>query len=385
MRRAFAWVAIAGVTVAIASCGSKTGLLTDGVAFSSGGNGDASTALDSGTDGPVPLACTPGEFKLARAGGQIVFVLDRSGSMRFTLDGQEPGPFDSSRWRVLGNALDPMIRSLEQDIEIGAKFFPDVLEPSRFLDPEEACQVGASIDVPPAKLTAAQVRSVFASTQPNGGTPTAEGLRQASTYLSAPERRSVARFMVLATDGAPNCNGNIKDDPRTCVCTSTDPGGCTDDPATGRYNCLDDQRTVDVINDAATRLKIPTFVLGLGSDKTPAFQSALDRMAVAGQRGRASSPHFYDVNKPEELESALGSIASSISFCSYVTPSRPNDPDAIDITIDGVPIPRDPSRQNGWEWIDRDFGEIAFFGSACDALKVEAGPARTVGATVRCN
>ncbi|MBL8608255.1 MAG: VWA domain-containing protein [Myxococcales bacterium] len=384
MRRVLVSLGATALVLVAVACGSKTGLLTDGVAFQGGGSGDGGPKDGSG-DTLGPLACTPGQFTLARAGGQIVFVLDRSGSMRFTLDGNEPNPFVFSRWRLLGEALDPMIRSLESDVEIGAKFFPDVIDDPRFLDPEEACTVSSALDVLPAKLSAAQVRDVFRNTQPSGGTPTSEGLRQAATYLSAPDRRSVARFMVLATDGAPNCNGQIKDDPRTCVCTSTDPGGCTEDPTVGRYNCLDDVRTVETIRDAATRLKIPTYVLGLGSDKTPAFTGALDRMAIAGERGRPTSPHYYNVTNPEELEKSLASIASSISRCSYVTPSRPNDPDAITITINGVPIPRDPTRQNGWEWIDRDFGEIALFGSACAALTPEAGPTPAVAANVRCD
>lgn len=30
-------------------------------------------------------------------------------------------------------------------------------------------------------------------------------------------------------------------------------------------------------------------------------------------------------------------------------------------------MPRDASRTNGWDWVDQTYGQLAFFGPACEA------------------
>jgi hypothetical protein len=374
-------VAALGV-LGVLGCGSRTGLFADEFLGSSAvpGTKDGSVATDAGTDGPKPLACTPGSFALGRATAQVVFVLDRSGSMQFTLQGDTPSPLNRSRWQTLQGALAPVLTALEQNVEIGAKFFPDpVDDDDQLVDPQVACAVANNVDVAPVKSGSASILKVFDTTTPRGGTPTANAIEAASKYLSDPARRSIARYMVLATDGAPNCNG--QQDERTCVCTGAGP--CSRDPINGPYSCLDDTRTIDAIRKAQTNLGIATYVLGLGAPDRPEFTDTLERMAVAGGRSRPGSPRYYDVRTGEELGSALSEVQKDISRCAYVTPSRPNNPDAIDIVIDGRSIPRDPTRQEGWDWTDRDFGAITFFGKICTTLSTSTPPPAT--ATVRCD
>ncbi len=371
------WLPPLLVTIALASqaCGSRTGPLEDEVL--SGASRDGGLAGDGGLK---PLACTPGQFKLSRASGQLVFTIDRSGSMRLTLDGQQATPSRPSRWTVLGDALTPVLASLEANIEVGAKFFPARIDNPSAVDPITACVVDSAVDVLPAKGGSEKILDVFRSTSPGGGTPTSDALRAAATYLSAPERRSIARYIVLATDGGPNCNAGIGN-PGTCVCTTTDPTACRTS-RDGQYSCLDDVRTIATVRDIAGKQKIPTYVLGLGDPGRPEFVDTLDAMAVAGERPRAEKPFYYDIRTPDQLGSALASIQKSISRCSFVTPSRPDHPDAIAITVDGKAVVRD--RAQGWEWIDRDFGQIEFFGDICAALAT-SGEAPNVSATVTCN
>lgn len=367
--------------VGVVGCGSRTGLFSDELVGSivTPGVRDGSTVVDAGTDGPKPLACTPGSFALSRATAQVVFVLDRSGSMQFNLQGDTPTPLNPSRWQTLQSALAPVLTSLEQDVEIGAKFFPDpVDDDAQLVDPQVACAVSSNIDVSPIKSGATSILKVFDATTPRGGTPTAGAIEAASKYLSDPARRSVARYMVLATDGAPNCDG--QQDERTCVCTGAGP--CSRDPINGPYSCLDDLRTIDAIRKAQSNLGIATYVLGLGAPDRPEFTDTLERMAVAGGRSRPGSPRYYDVRTGEELGLALAAVQKDISRCAYVTPSRPNNPDDISIVIDGRVVVRDPTRQDGWDWTDRDFGAITFFGKACTALTAPTPPTAT--ATIRC-
>ena len=35
----------------------------------------------------------------------------------------------------------------------------------------------------------------------------------------------------------------------------------------------------------------------------------------------------------------------------------------------GKSIPRDPTHENGWDWVDQTYGTLAFFGPACQAAK----------------
>jgi hypothetical protein len=179
--------------------------------------------------------------------------------------------------------------------------------------------------------------------------------------------------MILATDGAPNCNEAL--DHRTCVCTAiASPCSTTE---RGRYSCLDDGRTISVIRDTFDKQKIPVYVIGIGSTERPEFLRVLDDMAVAGGRPRTSAPRHYNVQSADELSETFSDIRDEVSKCTFLTPSAPTDPNAISVEINGVVIPRDPTRQNGWDWVDQAYGELAFFGDACD--KISGGAAKASG------
>ncbi|HEY8072882.1 MAG TPA: vWA domain-containing protein [Labilithrix sp.] len=311
-------------------------------------------------DGAVP--CVPGMFDIDLATARLMFVLDRSGSMAFSLSGQNPPPPGQlSRWELLRSALAQTIVPFDNQLAMGAKFFPEVLASDALGDPAEACRSDTGVGIAPARGAAQSILDVFDTTQPNGGTPTSEALRLAAEYLSGV--RTVARTMVLATDGAPNCNGEL--DAQNCICTTTR-NDC-DRTSDGQYSCLDDSRTVATIGNIFQTQKIPVYVIGIGSTERPEFLQVLDEMAVAGGRPRAGTPKHYNVQTAGELTDALATIRDSIAKCTYLTPSAPTDPNAITIDIDGMTIPRDPTHMNGWDWVDQTYGEIAFFGAACTA------------------
>jgi hypothetical protein len=221
--------------------------------------------------------------------------------------------------------------------------------------------------------------NVFDTTDPNGGTPTSEAIRLAAQYING--TRGVARTMIVATDGAPNCNGDL--DNSRCTCTSVT-GNCATAPG-GEFNCLDDVRTITVVRDIFQTMKIPVYVIGIGSTERPEFLKVLDDMAVAGGRPRPTSPKHYNVQTSAELTSALGSISDSIAKCTYLTPSAPTDPNAINVEINGKTIARDPSHMNGWDWVDQAFGTLAFFGPACVAASSGTTTTSQVTGVVTCS
>jgi hypothetical protein len=369
--------------VAIASCGSRTGLFgVDGAiaALPDGALPDGFVPPDSGVDGKVP--CMPGRFNFELATAQLMFVVDRSGSMAFSLDGQQPRngslpPGVLSRWDTLRDALFQTITPFDNQLAMGAKFFPEV-NPGGSAPADEACRTDVGVPIAPARGNVSQIINVFDTTDPNGGTPTAEALRLAAEYITG--TRGVARTMILATDGAPNCNGDL--DQTRCTCTSVT-GNCATAPG-GEFNCLDDTRSISAITDIFQTMKIPVFVIGIGSTERPEFLKVLDDMAVAGGRPRPTTPRHYNVQSGAELQSALTSISDSIAKCTYLTPSAPTDPNAITVEINGKSIPRDPTHMNGWDWVDQAFGELAFFGPACAAASGGTTTTAAITGVVSC-
>jgi hypothetical protein len=370
-RPLLAKLAVAGclvtAVVAMGACGSRTGLFgEDGVGLLPEGGLPDGRFIDAPADGPIK--CVPGRFTFELATAQLMFVIDRSGSMAFALDGRRPDdqgnlpPGVISRWDTLRDALFQTITPFDTTLAMGAKFYPEELPDPGPAPAEEACRTDVGVGIPPARGNASSIINFFDTTSPLGGTPTSEAVRLAAQYLAG--SRTVARTIILATDGAPNCNPNLNGS--TCVCTSLT-GNCTGGNGAGAYNCLDDVNTINVVRDVFDTQKIPVYVVGIGSTERPEFLKVLDDMAVAGGRPRPTTPRHYNVQTSAELKTALQSIGDSIAKCTYLTPSSPIDPNAISVEIGGKQILRDQTHTNGWDWIDQAFGTLAFFGPACTA------------------
>ena len=98
--------------------------------------------------------------------------------------------------------------------------------------------------------------------QPSGGTPTADALAHSLAYFTTGSGRTLAgtSYVLLATDGGPNCNADITCDESTCTANIEDPmntmlcgGSCCDamlEPL-APTNCLDEARTVDQVEALA--------------------------------------------------------------------------------------------------------------------------------------
>jgi hypothetical protein len=359
------------VLAAVASCGSRTGLFGPEPILDAAIDNDvpdartdasADVRIDAPNDATIdaieePLGCIPGNFTFTLATPQLMFVLDRSGSMDFELTSNAPAPAGQpSRWTALQAALAQTITPFSDQIAMGARFYPAANADS--LAASLACiQDKPSAAITPALGNAASILDVFDTTSPVGGTPTAAALQLAAQEISS--SRAVARAIVIATDGAPNCNDALDGD--TCTCTSANPLGCSG--SNNGTNCLDDVRTIQVLSTIFNNQKIPVYVIGIGV--TSSFASTLDSMAVAGGRPRAGSPKYYAADTPDELTEAFTVVRDSVAKCSYVTPSSPQDPNAIAVEIAGQAVLRDPNHIDGWDWIDQAYGHLQLFGSAC--------------------
>lgn len=344
------------VVIALAlltGCGAKTGLTIPDVPMDAPPIPDAPDAPDT------PPICIPGEFEIVPASADVVFVIDRSGSMRLSLGGDDLAPRPEWRWTLLGDALDVAFSRFDDRIRVGAKFYPDVIDmPEPPPPPEVACRSSSGIDVPISAAGEAAILATFPATEPLGGTPTAVAVAEAAAAVR--RAGSPRRFIVLATDGGPNCNDGPEIDPDTCICTNRDPMDCRM-PDIGIYSCLDDSRTIRTISEAAGA-GTPVFVIGIEPTGRPDLVDVLDRMAVAGGRPRMvpGERSFYSVRSEAELAAALDAITGSISRCGFVSPSVPADESTFSIEIDGVPVAR-----TAWEWVDRARGELELGAEAC--------------------
>lgn len=327
-----------------------------------GGNAGA-PVQDAATDVPldVPDVCVVENEVLSRRLAEVVLVVDRSNSMNFSLDGDDdPPPGVPRRWDLMGEAFEVALTPNEDFLLVGAKMYPQQT-PSNSVD--ELCRVQPGLDINIGKNRVGPFINLFTTTQPSGGTPTAVALDIAREALANRPDDGTPRFIVLATDGAPNCNP-FAAPPNACQCTW--PGGCGD-PVVGPYLCLDEDDTLSAIDRAFREDEIPVYVIGI-SDPNPLFVDMLNRMAEAG--GRALPPpaprQYYDVQQPEDLDEALVSITNSIARCVFTVGSL-LDEDVGIIALDNAEIPFDPTRQNGWDFTGP--GEITLFGEACSGAR----------------
>ncbi len=353
--------AFAGALVALlASCGAKTGLLVP----------DAGALPDGGPDAGM---CRPIPVALERRGAQIFFAIDRSNSMQKTIDGGEPTPFDPSRWDVMGRTLSAVLTGADPTLEIGAKFYPRVFA-DRPGSPMEACSVSMGIDLAPARGNAGALLSIFTRTQPEGGTPTALALDEVRSFIEGHPDPGVPRFVILATDGGPNCNPDTGIPFTECLCTGV-PTDCTTDPTFGPYNCIDEDRTLRVVRELFTTDGAPVYVIGIDDPTRPDLADVLDRMAVAGGRPRdvAGERQFYSVRRPDDLRGALTTITDSISRCVFTVMPTPGPGADLDVRLDGALVPRDAGHVEGWDFTGGTRAEVTFFGSACEQITAVGG------------
>ena len=257
-------------------------------------------------------------------------VVDRSGSMMTPIDF-----FDWSKgtkWTVMHKTLNSLVDNYKGNIRFALTTFPS----------DNACAAG-KIDVPLQTGNEPAIKQKLAQTGPNGSTPTHTTLTKVNIYLKSVPQGKGARFVLLATDGAPNC-------------------GKTQDTDTSAETLAEVQKLV------ASGTKV--FVLGFGSIVT-GNPGHLNKLAVAGGVPNTKGANkFYAATNEKELKDALFNIAGGIipPPCTYKLNSKPPDPTKVTVTFDGKAVPRTNANKNGWNYTGGGT-EITFFGTYCQMLR----------------
>jgi len=157
------------------------------------------------------------------------------------------------------------------------------------------------IVVPIQSGGAALILEELGNTAPSGGTPTAAALTRALEYFTTGEGASLAgeKYVLLATDGGPNCNEDLTCAAATCTLNIEDKcppnTNCCDaavDPV-GPTKCLDEDASVAAVAALAAE-GIKTFVVGIPG--TEAYADTLDLLAAeSGVANPGAPPDYFAV------------------------------------------------------------------------------------------
>lgn len=340
-----------------------------------GGGGD----LLGGTagSGPPPLdaggLCGNQIHEIISDAPNVYFVIDASGSMSFPVaDGSTV-----TRYQRVRKAAIELVTTLGPLINVGAAVFP------HDADENQQCAVGAQVmvvapgDVDPNGDTTKAFK-IKTNVEPFGGTPTAATLEKLRPGLVALPGRT---FVLLVTDGGPNCNADADCGPDGCQyniegCTGDpccDPGGncCAPGQPAGPESCLDADATLAAVKTYADS-GLPLYVIGIPGSEV--YENLLAQMAITAGTSQFAKPFYYAVDDLDNLHAVLAQIAAVAISCIFEVASPPSVPDQTNVYLDGVVLPAD--LENGWRWMDPDLTRIELLGEACAGLK--AGKVKSV-------
>jgi hypothetical protein len=379
------------------SAGSAGHAATGGTTSASGGKGGSGATGSGATGGTGIVIEHAGEAGQAGGGGapanncgemvlnssrpvvNLLLVVDKSSSMTITDE------FPEGRWTALGNALGAALDQASSRVSFGLEFFPFSDDPNAT---PGTCEMPKNLDVliPVAAgdQTVPQIKDALSTYMPAGGTPTADALARADDYFvnGAGKDLNGTNYVLLATDGGPNCNADATCDASTCTINLEHPdattgcgGSCCDpklDPD-GNSNCLDESRTVTAVQTLAGH-HIKTFVVGIPGSQF--FANTLEKLAVAGLEPNPNAPpSYYAVTSSDGaqgLTDVLKSITSGlITTCRLQLASTPQESNwqiLLNVKIDGSDVPKDGA--DGWS-VDGTTSPptIVLSGTTCDYLE----------------
>ncbi len=320
----------------------------------------------SGIDNQLPCGGTRAD--LAERKADLLLVVDRSGSMT------EKGADGLSKWEEILGSLKSVLGTIQTEIPMGLLLFPKIGAIDR------SCGETPDVNVPIMVNNANAIQNALGdyAASPNGMTPTSMALQAATRYFQGLDN-SAHHYILLATDGAPNCNAKIN--PRGCTCSAPllDCSLIIDRnmPQQAAEACLDDVGTIGTIQKLAQR-GVQTFVVGLPG--VEGFASVLQGMADAGRRPRAGQTHYYNPTSRDELTAALSTITQSLVGCSFHLTMPPDNPEQVEVRLGSRVLTHDKAHTNGWDWTDTGHQDIVFFGEACQQVQHVSGDVDLVAA-----
>ncbi len=264
---------------------TSTGAGGSGANIGTTGAGGSGLNNGAGGDvGPGGGSCGQTNVQIKAVPADVLIIQDKSGSMNNDDNDQScnNGCGMNSKWSQMVAAVSTVVTSTDQQIRWGLKFFSD----------NNACDAGGAPAVTIGDTNGMAIANTLQMTTAGGNTPTRDAVTTGAAYLAG-VNDSNAKYILLATDGLPNC-------PDGCAAMSRPSSSCT---MTDNPN--EDAAATQAIADALSKNGISTFVIGVGNVATA--QNTLNSFAMAGgkpQQGGATA--YYAATDPNALESCPG-------------------------------------------------------------------------------
>jgi hypothetical protein len=341
---------------------------------------------------PIALTSTTIEVTLAARTNppNLMILVDTSGSMLEPMDPSHAAcrsphggiclgancPAECpTRWRALQGAMGSFLSSHGHVARFGLATYPG---PQLVLGERCGATQQLTLDLPTsdnADVLQAHALAVNEELQrisesgadrPTGGTPTSSSLH----FLGAlPQLRTDTRadFVLLLTDGLPNCNEHNPSSGSMPQCRCTvGPGACSG--SIERLGCLDQDGSVAAVQELLAQ-DIQTIVIGFGAETASGDGPVvLNAMAEAGgfprkcQQGAGCGPgdsceaatgfcqrRYYQASNQEELAATLLQISSLVKSdpCLLEVPlgQLPEDVGMLVLFVNGE---RTPPGANTW-------------------------------------
>lgn len=360
--------------------GANGGLILDPM----GGENGLGGLGAGGADSCAPTRLT-GEPPLVN----VLIVVDKSFSMT-----NQPEGFDTDKWTALTTALEGAFEATADRLSFGLDLYP--YEGSPGATAEGSCEVPEGdevvVEVQPGTVATPLILAALDDSPPGGKTPTAAALAHARAYFKTGAGKALKgeKYVLLATDGGPNCNDALTCTAATCTVNmdglSCGPGANCCDPElddTGPSKCLDEDATVAAVKNLATD-GIKTFVVGIPG--TEAYSDTLDLLAAeSGIVNPDAPPSYFAVSAEGGVEGLTGMLqditTGLITTCRLQLEGKPLESKQVFVSIDGELIPRDDP--DGWQYdATTNPPTIQLNGATCE--KVETEGVESVDITYYC-
>lgn len=152
------------------------------------------------------------------------------------------------------------------------------------------------------------------------------------------DRGKMPRYVLLVLDGEPSCKGIAN--------------AC--------------ELTAEKVADLRTRFGSSTLVLGIGEEAKGS--ECLEQLALRGATPTGPTGSFATAEA--ELPASLDAVFRTIAGHSCrIRLESGVDPSTIFVTLNNVPIMRDPTEKDGWNVEAGVPAYIRFFGKPCDAIR----------------
>ena len=327
----------------------------------------------------------------------IMLVLDTSGSMADPINCPNPPtncPDSTSKIVAVRTAVDNILtlNATETVIRFGLTTFP------AYNAGNNQCATGTirvplqvTDDFTTTGTTDTNITTTVNGITPANSTPTGPTLQYLDSSTNCPQLFDSTRdnYIILATDGMPNCPNSGGNGPTQAILNAIN---ALTDPYTNDYSAWPDFGLTLSAVIGLNANNILTFVIGLGDANDPVHSSPnfLNRLALAGgePQSTTTTPYYYPATSAASLNNVLMQIGNSVLSCKIKTALDPGTDTTLDVNLlwlvynngtKDVAIPRDPA--NGFEYIGNNTFEV--YGTYCTMLKT--GQISKIDIVMACN